>query len=701
MKNFTLFALSIILLSACNPTGTNMSNNPLLQEFNTPFQTPPFDQIEPEHYKPAFMEAMKQHRAEIDAIIKSRQQPTFENCIIPLDRSGLLLERVSGIFFNLLEAERNDVLQTIAMELMPLLSEHSDQIMMNPKLFEKIKTIYNQRQELELTPLALRTLEKFYNDFVRNGANLNETDKARMMQINASLATLSLQFGDNLIKETNAFQLVVEDLKELAGLPQANITAAAEEAKAAGFDGKWLFTPKKPSWIPFLQYVHNRPLRDALYQGYYMRGDHNNENDNKEIIKEMVNLRFEKARLLGYPTYAAYVIAENMAATPQNVFGFLDRIWTPALQVAKKELTDMQKIANQGGAKYQLELWDWWYYAEKLRKQKYDLDESEIKPYLKLENVRDGMFLVANKLYGITFEKRTDIPLYHPDVETFEVKEADGTHLAIFYLDYAVRPGKSAGAWCTGFRSYLKTEDKEILPLVSVVCNYPRPVGDAPVLLSWDEAETLFHEFGHALHGFFSRGDYRRIAGNIPHDMVELPSQIMENWASEPQVLKEYAKHYQTGAPMPDALIKKIANSGHFNQGFMTVEYVAASLLDMEWYSMKQPFSGEVNAFEQTVLNNKGLIKEILPRYRSTYFSHIFDGGYSAGYSVYLWAEVLDSDAFNAFKQSGDIYNQDLAAKFRKYILAEGGFDDPMQQYVRFRGAEPSETPLLEKRGLK
>ena len=690
-----------MLLSACNPTGTNMNNNPLLLEFNTPFETPPFDQILPEHFKPAFMEAMKQHCAEIDAIIKSRKKPTFENCLVPLDRSGLLLERVATIFFNLLEAERSDVLQAIAMEVMPLLSEHSDKISLNPKLFEKIQAIYNQRKELELTPLALRTLEKFYNDFVRNGANLNETDKARMMQINASLSTLSLQFGDNLIKETNAFQLVVEERSKLAGLPEANLTAAAEEAKAAGLDGKWLFTPKKPSWIPFLQYVHNRPLRDALYQGYYMRGDHNNENDNKALIEQMVNLRLEKAVLLGYPTYATYVIAENMAATPQNVFGFLNRIWAPAIEVAKKELTEMQKIANREGANFKLELYDWWYYAEKLRKQKYNLDESEIRPYLKLENVRDGMFFVANKLYGITFKKRTDIPVYHPDVETFEVLESDGTHLAIFYLDYSVRPGKSAGAWCTGFRHYLKTEDKEIFPLVSVVCNFPRPVGDAPVLLSWDETETLFHEFGHALHGFFIRGDYRRTAGNVPQDMVELPSQIMENWASEPQVLKEYALHHQTGAPMPDGLIKKIANSNHFNQGFMTVEYVAASLLDMEWYSLTQPFSGDVNAFEQTILNNKGLIKEILPRYRSTYFSHIFDGGYSAGYYVYLWAEVLDSDAFDAFKHSGDIFNPELAAKFRKYILAEGGNDDPMQQYIRFRGAAPSENPLLEKRGLK
>jgi peptidyl-dipeptidase Dcp len=678
-----------------------MTNNPLLQEFDTPFQTPPFDLIKPEHYKPAFYEAMKQHLAQIDAIIDNTQAPTFENTIILFDGSGELLNRISNIFFNILEAERNDELQAIAIEIMPALSEHSDQISMNPKLFQKIKAVYDQRGNLALSPLALRTLEKYYNDFVRRGANLSDEDKAKLMAINTELSTLSLQFGDNLLKETNSFQMIVDNINDLKGLPEANLMAAAEEAKAAGFEGKWLFTPKKPSWIPFLQYVENRPLREQLYKGYYMRGDNNNQNDNKELIVKTVSLRLEAAKLLGYPNHAAYVLAENMAKTPENVYGFLDRIWKPALKVAKEELVAMQKIANSEGNRFALESWDWWYYAEKLRKQKYDLDESEIKPYLLLENVRDGMFYVANKLYGITFEKRTDIPLYHSDVETFEVKDKDGSHLAIFYLDYALRPGKSSGAWCTEFRSYKKEGDNEVFPLVSVVCNFPRPVGVGPVLLSWDETTTLFHEFGHALHGFFTRGDYQRIAGTIPHDMVELPSQVMENWAGESDVLKVYAKHYQTGLPMPDPLIKKIINSSHFNQGFMIIEYNAASLLDLDWHTITQPFHGDVNEFEKTARDKKGLIKEIIPRYRSTYFSHIFNGGYSAGYYVYRWAEVLDADAFNAFKESGNIYNQELASKFRKHILSEGGFEDPMEQYKRFRGQAPSETALLEKRGLK
>ena len=701
MKKYLFLALICLLgLGASNQTHTELMNNPLLQTFDTPFQAPPFDKILPEHYMPAFMEAMKQHKAEIEAIVKERHAPDFQNTIVPLDRSGRLLQQISLIFFNILQAEKSGVLQGIAEEVMPLMSAHSDEIAMNPKLFQRIKTVYDNRVSLGLDPVALRCLELYYNDFVRQGANLSPEAQQRMTAINSELAVLSLQYGDNIIKETNAFQMVVEKEADLAGLPQANILAAAEEAKAAGLEGKWLFTAKKPSWIPFLQYAHDATLRSQLYSGYYMRADQNNENDNKSLIQKMVNLRLERVQLLGYPNHAAYVLAENMAQNADNVYGFLHRVWEPALRVAKEELAAMQRIADTESHALPLDMADWWYYAEKLRKQKYDLDESELKPYLQLENVRDGMFYVANKLYGITFEKRQDIPLYHADVEVFEVKEANGQHLALFYLDYATRPGKAAGAWCTGFRDYENVDGKEGFPLVSVVCNFPRPLGSEPVLLSWDETETLFHEFGHALHGFFTRGNYHRIAGTIPMDMVELPSQIMENWAGEPEVLKVYAKHYQTGQPMPEALIRKVVNSRHFNQGFMTVEYVAASLLDMDWYTLNQAFDGDVNVFETTVLDKIELIPEILPRYRSTYFSHIFDGGYGAGYYVYLWAEVLDADAFNAFKASGDIYNQDLAAKFRKYILAEGGFAEPMEQYKRFRGQLPIEAPLLQKRGL-
>ncbi|HOO69920.1 MAG TPA: M3 family metallopeptidase, partial [Bacteroidales bacterium] len=528
-----------------------------------------------------------------------------------------------------------------------------------------------------------------------------DEDKETLKDINTQLSNLSLQFGQNLLAETNDFKMVVENVEDLAGLPESNVRAAAGLAESLGMEGKYVFTPNKPSWIPFLQYVHNRDLREKLYKGYYMRGDNNNANDNKEIIEQIVNLRVRRAKLLGFDTYADFVLVNNMAKTPEAVFSFLERVWEPALRVAKEELAAMQKIADREGAGFKLESWDWWYYAEKLRKEKYDLDENEIRPYLKLENVRDGLFYVADNLYGLTFERRTDIPLYNPSVETFEVKDKDGSHLAVLYLDYPTRAGKNAGAWCSGLRGYRKNADgTEQFPLVTVTTNFPAPVDGEPVLLSWDEAETLFHEFGHALDGFFGRGDYDRICGALPRDMVELPSQINEHWAIQPAVLKEYALHYQTGEPMPEELIERLVNSSHFNQGFMTVEFIAAALLDMEWHSAAEEQEYDVNEFEKNALKKYGLIDEILPRYRSTYFSHIFNGGYAVGYYVYLWAEILDADAFDAFKETGDIFDRETAGKFRKYILTEGGWDEPMKQYIRFRGSEPNEIPLLRNRGL-
>lgn len=699
-KTIILFLSVATLVSSCKEK-QSQSNNPLLKDFTTPFQAPPFDQIKLSDYKPAFEEGIKQHKAEIESIVKNPAEPTFENTIVPLDGAGKLLNRVSGIFFNLYAANTNEQMQKLAMEISPIITAHSDEINMNPALFTRIKVLYDKKESLGLDSLSLRTLEKYYTDFVRGGANLSVDDKEKLKKINSELSTLGLQFGDNLLKETNAFMLVIDNEKDLTGLPQTSIVSAAQEAKNRGLEGKWVFTVQKPSMIPFLQYAENRDLREKLYKGYYMRGNNDNANDNKAVINKMVNLRQEKAKLLGFDTYAAYVIDANMARTPENVYGFMERVWEPAIQVAKRELEEMQKIARKEGMKGKLESWDWWYYAEKLRKQKYDLDESEIMPYLKLENVRDGMFEVARKLYGITLEKRTDIPVYHPDVEVYEVKDVDGSHLALLYMDYYTRASKSAGAWMTEFRHYAKENGKEQYPLISLVYNFSPTVGDAPVLLSWDDTETMFHEFGHALHGFFIRGDYQRIAGTIPQDMVELPSQVMENWAGEPEVLKMYAKHVQTGESMPDELIRKIQESEHFNQGFATVEYVAAALLDMDWNSQQIQQEYDVNAFEKSSMDKYGLIEEILPRYRSTYFSHIFDGGYAAGYYVYLWAEVLDADTFQAFKSSGDIYNRELAAKFRKYVLSEGGYDDPMKQYIKFRGQNPSEEPLLKKRGLK
>ncbi len=696
-KSLLILLLGFLVACSSNP----MKNNPLLQEYDTPFQTPPFDEIKTEHFMPAVREAMEQNRAEIDAIVNNQEAPTFENTIAAYDRAGDLLSRVTAAFFTLNRSDTNEELQALAREITPELTKHRNEIQLNPVLFEKIQCLYQKRDSLNLDAQQMRTLEKYYDDFVRGGAALSDEDKETLKDINTQLSNLSLQFGQNLLAETNDFKMVVENVEDLAGLPESNVRAAAGLAESLGMEGKYVFTPNKPSWIPFLQYVHNRDLREKLYKGYYMRGDNNNANDNKEIIEQIVNLRVRRAKLLGFDTYADFVLVNNMAKTPEAVFSFLERVWEPALRVAKEELAAMQKIADREGAGFKLESWDWWYYAEKLRKEKYDLDENEIRPYLKLENVRDGLFYVADNLYGLTFERRTDIPLYNPSVETFEVKDKDGSHLAVLYLDYPTRAGKNAGAWCSGLRGYRKNADgTEQFPLVTVTTNFPASVDGEPVLLSWDEAETLFHEFGHALDSFFGRGDYDRICGALPRDMVELPSQINEHWAIQPAVLKEYALHYQTGEPMPEELIERLVNSSHFNQGFMTVEFIAAALLDMEWHSAAEEQEYDVNEFEKNALKKYGLIDEILPRYRSTYFSHIFNGGYAVGYYVYLWAEILDADAFDAFKETGDIFDRETAGKFRKYILTEGGWDEPMDQYLRFRGQEPTEVPLLRNRGL-
>jgi len=697
-----LAAITAVTLPACKHD-KKMKENPFFKEYTTPFQVPPFDQIDSTDYMPAFIEGIKQHDAEIAAIADNTAEPTFDNTILPFDKSGKVLTRVSKVFFNMTEANTTEQLQRIAEKVSPLLSKHNDDVSMNPKLFARIKAIYDKRQQLNLDPQQLRVVEKYYRDFERRGANLPKEQQDQLRKINEELAMQSLKFSDNLLAETNKnFKLVIDNKADLDGLPQDVISAAAEAAEKSGDKGKWVFTLAKPSLIPFLQYAKNRDLRQKIYTGYFMRGNNNNANDNKAILANIVKLRAEKAKLLGFENFAAYVIEENMAKTPAAVDAFLNKLMVASLPVAKAELSEMQKIADAEGATFKLQSWDWWYYAEKLRKQKYDLDESELKPYFSLENVRNGMFAVAGKLYGITFNKVTNLPVYHKDVETFEVKEADGSHLGILYLDYYPRAEKRGGAWCTDFQSAGWENGKKVDPVVSVVCNFTPPTGDVPGLLSWDETTTLFHEFGHALHGLFTLGKYNRTAGSVPRDYVELPSQIMENWAGEPEVLRMYAKHYKTGEVIPDKLIEKIEKSGLFNQGFVTVEYLAASILDLDYHKLPAPAKVDAIAFEKESMAKAGLIPEILPRYRSTYFAHIFSGdGYSAGYYVYIWAAVLDADAFDYFKQSGNIFNPELAAKFRKYCLAESGDDEGMTQYKKFRGQEPSLDPLLKRRGLK
>ncbi len=676
--------------------------NPFFTEYTTPFQVPPFDKIDTSHYMPAFIEGMKQHDAEIQAIVDNKEAPTFENTVLAYDKSGKLLTRVAKVFFNVNEAFTNETMQKIAQEVTPLLSKHQDDISMNAKLFERIKAVYNNRLTSGLDAQQIRAVEKYYRDFEREGANLPKDKQDQLRKINEELAMLSVKFGENQLAEINDnFSLVIENKDDLAGLPDGVINAAAEAAKAEGKEGKWVFKLNKPSMIPFLQYANNRELRQKLYTGYIMRGNNNNANDNKQLVSDMVRLRADKAKLLGFDTYAAYVIDDNMAKTPNAVDEFLDKLMKAALPVAKSELAEMQAISDAEGNTFKLESWDWWYYAEKLRKQKYNLDENELKPYFSLENVRNGMFAVATRLYGISFQKVDNLPIYYKDVETYEVKDTDGSHLGILYLDYFPRSSKSGGAWCTDFQSAGFENGKKVDPIVSIVCNFTPPSGDTPSLLNWDETTTLFHEFGHGLHGLFTEGKYSRTAGSVPTDYVELPSQVMENWAGEPEVLRMYAKHYKTGEVIPEELIAKIQNSGLFNQGFDNVEILAASILDMKLHEMTAPASlTDVPAFEKQAMDAIDLPSEIWPRYRSTYFSHIFNGGYAAGYYVYTWAAVLDADAFDYFKQSGDIFNQKLAASFRKNCLTESGDDEGMTQYIKFRGQEPKIDALLKKRGL-
>lgn len=677
------------------------SDNPFFAEWTTPFGAPPFDRIKVEHFKPAILEGIKRHNEEIKAIAENSEPPTFANTVEALDRSGLFLDRVQKVMENLLSANTSDELQAMAQELAPTLSAHNDEIFLNPKLFARLKAVYEQRDRLELNPEQRQLLEKYYRDFVRAGANLDETKKARLKEINQELSVLELKFADNVLKDTNAFELVIDNPADLEGLPPNVIAAAAEAAKERGKEGKWVFTLQKPSMIPFLQYSPRRELREEIFKAYINRGNNGNAYDNKAIIARAIALRIEKANLLGYKTWADYVLEENMAKNPENVYKFLNQIWTPALKKAKEEAAELQKLIKAEGHNFKLEPWDWWYYAEKLRKKKYDLDEEMLRPYFKLENVIDGVFMLANKLYGLQFVERKDIPVYHPDVRVFEVKEADGTHVGLLYTDYFPRASKGAGAWMNALRDEYKIDGKKITPLILNCGNFTKPTPNQPSLLTWEEVNTLFHEFGHALHGLLSDCTYIRLTGtNVPRDFVELPSQIMENWVAEPEFLKLFARHYQTGQPIPDELVAKIKNAQYFNQGFATVEYLAACFPDMDWHTLTEPIKAEdVMNFEEKSLHRIGLIPEIVVRYRSPYFSHIFANDYYAGYYSYIWAEVLDADAFQAFKEKG-LFDQATARAFRENILARGGSEDPMTLYVKFRGREPRIEPMLQRRGL-
>jgi len=673
--------------------------NPFLKEYETPYKIPPFEDIKSEHYMPAFLQGMKEHLLEIDRIIKNSEDPSFENTIVELERTGKTLDKVSNVFFNLLSSNTNNEMDSIAQEVSPLLSAHSDKISLNKDLFNKVKNIYLKKDSLNLNTEQLRLVDETYKSFIRSGVQLSSNSMKELTKINQRLSSLSLQFDQNLLKETNeGYNLIIEDENMLEGLPEDVIIQAQKLAEANGHKNKWVFKPTRVSMYPFLTYSTKRGLREKLYTSYIKRGDNDNQKDNKNLALQMVDLRTQKANLLGYNTHADFVLENTMAKNTNQVKKLLDQVWEPGLARAKSEAQEMQSLIQEEGGNFKLAAWDWWHYSEKIRKLKYDFSEEEIKPYFSENNVLKGAFDVATKLFEITFTERFDLPKYRENIRTFEVKDLSGDVIGIFYTDYTVRANKGGGAWMNTFRSQSKFDGKQI-PLVMNTCNFPPPNEDGVSLLSFEQVTTLFHEFGHALHGLLSDATYPSLSGTrVTRDYVEFPSQMMENWAGEPEVISSFAKHYQTNEPIPEDLLTKITKASKFNQGFATTEYLAAAYLDMAWHSQDTKIE-DANAFEKTTLDNLGLVPEINSRYRSTYFAHIFAGGYSMGYYSYLWTEVLEADAFQPFREKG-IFDKETADKLKKYVYSAGNTDDLMTQYKRYRGSEPKIEPLLKKRGL-
>ena len=697
MKNLIFAAAMSCMVCACGQQAADTSN-PFLSEFETPYGTPDFDRIKVEHYEPAFLKGIKQQNEEIKAIVENPDEPTFENTIVALDNSGEILARVSGVFFALTEADTNDDMMALEAKIAPMLSEHSDNIFLNQELYKRVAAVHAQEEagKIQLTTEQHYLLDKYYKEFVRSGAGLDAQKQERLREINKQLSTLTIEFGNHVLADNNDYLLVVDKKEDLAGLPDAVIAGAAQEAKAHGKDGKWVFTLQESSRTPLLQYAQNRELRKNIYQAYTSLGNRGNANDNKEVLKKVLALRLEKAQLMGFNNFAEYQLADNMAKNPKNALDLLYGLWEYSIKNAKAEAAELQKIMDREGKGEKLEAWDWWYYAEKLRQEKYDLNEDAIKPYFSQEDVHNGLCTVVNKLYGITLTPCDSISVYNKDVKTYIVKDADGSLLGVFYSDYMPRVSKRSGAWMSNFRE----QQEGVRPLIYNVASFTKPAGDLPSLLTIDEARTMYHEFGHALHGLLTQCKYKGVSGtSVAQDFVELPSQIMEHWAVEPEVLKMYAKHYQTREVIPDSLIAKIENQALFNQGFMTTELLAAAILDMEMHCLTTMEGFDVLQFEKQLMDKLGLIPQIAPRYRSTYFNHIM-GGYAAGYYSYIWAERLDTDAFEAFKEHG-LFDQATATSFRKNILEKGGSDDPMKLYVTFRGAEPSLDALLKTRGLK
>ena len=678
--------------------------NPFFAEWTTPYGIPPFDQIEDAHYKPAFEAGIEQLRADVAAIRNNPEPPTFANTVEALELAGGLLERVYGVFGNITNTDTNDALQELEVEIYPRLTAEQDAILLDEQLYGRVKAVYDARESLGLDPQELRLVELTHRDFVRRGAALDDAAKARMKEINARLSELNTVFGQNLLKQTKSFELHLTDEADLAGLPDNMIGSARAKAEAKGKDG-WVFGLDRGTYEGFMTFADNRELRRQMNVAYRARGAQGDSQDNRDILTEIAKLRAERAKLMGYANHAAYQLETNMAKTPANVENFLNEVWQPGLKKAREELAEMQQIVQEEGHDFVIEQHDWWYYAEKLRQKKYAITEDEVKPYFELNNVRDGAFYVANRLFGVTFEPLQDVPVWNDVVQPYRVLDADGSLLGVFMLDYYARDSKQGGAWMSNYREASNVRGNEVRPIVTNNLNVAVPAEGEPTLLSYDQVETLFHEFGHGLHGLLTRARYERFSGTsgTPRDFIEFPSQFMEHYAAQPEVLAVYARHAETGEVIPQQLVDKIIAAGTHNQGFKTTEYIAASLLDMNWHTLSPNEAAAVEdatKFENDAMAAIGKPDEIESRYRSPYFAHIFAGGYSAGYYAYLWSEILDADGFTAFKETGDIFNPELASRLKENVYQAGGSMDADELYRRFRGQDPSIEPLLEIRGL-
>lgn len=679
---------------------TQASENPFFKKYDTPYQTPPFDKIKTEHYEPAFDEGIKQHNTEIEKIVNNTESATFANTIEALERSGNLLSRVSNVFFNLLSAESNDEMQQISQAVSPKLSEHSNNIYLNEKLFDRVKHVYNKKESLNLTSEQERLLDETYDAFVNKGVNLSDADKIKYRELSSELSKQTLLFGQNVLKETNAYMLEIKDKSKLAGLPESVLDAAALKAKQKNTTG-WVFDLTAPSYVPFMKYAEDRDLRKELYLAYNTRCINGGETDNKEVLRKIATLRMETAQLMGYKNYAEYVLRRRMAKNADNVYSLLNELLVAYRPVAVNEYQAVQRFADESDQEgFPIMPWDWAYYSEKLKDAQFDINDEMLKPYFELENVKKGVFGLATELYGITFKKNTQIPVYHPEVEAFEVFDADGKYLAVLYTDFHPREGKRGGAWMTEYKGQYKENGIDSRPHISLVMNFTRPTETDPALITYDELTTFLHEFGHGLHGMFANGTYESLSGtNVYRDFVELPSQLMENWGNDKEFLDRFAKHYKTGELIPAELITKLKNAENFNIGYFCLRQLSFGFLDMAWYTMEEAYSGDVISFEKKAWENTNILPVVDGTCMSAQFNHIFSGGYSAGYYSYKWSEVLDADAFSVFKEKG-LFNKNVAQSFRDNILSKGNSEDPMTLYVRFRGQEPTVNALLERDGI-